>query len=279
MYYTKVLISDTHVGAKKCRIKELNEFLESNSFGELHLVGDTVDIWRFRQALSLSNKKKRHHTKFFINLLRLASQGTKIFLYIGNHDIYLEKFMKVFDFPNVKIIETGVVQDSEGVNWFVMHGHQVDFLTKYESSAFIGKLGDRGYDVLIGINAVFNYARRKLGLKYFSLSKYVKVKFKKAAMFVHNFEHATLSYAKRNGYDHVITGHIHDPIEHKNFINCGCWTDESNLSFVADIPGKGMQLLYFKPRTYIQLLHNEDTESSAINQTETKTHVVPTSTR
>jgi len=244
MKYKSVFISDTHVGAKKCRIKKLNKFLEENTFEELHFVGDMVDIWRFKQALSLSKKKKKEHTKFFINILKLTTKGTKIFIYIGNHDIYLEKFMSVFEFENIKIIETGKYIDSLGKSWYIMHGHQLDFATKYSGWTMLGKLGDRGYDVLIKINEIYNYIRVLFGLKYHSVSKMVKIKFKKAISFIDNFEKLSVQIAHKNNCDGCITGHIHDPKLTSQYANCGCWTDEENLSFLYD-KGNGIKIGYY----------------------------------
>ena len=50
-----------------------------------------------------------------------------------------------------------------------------------------------------------------MGFGYWSLSKYLKHKVKKALDFIFKFEMTVTDYAAKRGYDGVICGHIHTP--------------------------------------------------------------------
>lgn len=53
-----------------------------------------------------------------------------------------------------------------------------------------------------------------------------------------NFEDSATKYAKQNGYDGIICGHIHEPTIKKlndiEYLNCGCWTDLTNCSAIVE---------------------------------------------
>jgi len=241
MHFKTVFISDTHLGAKKSKSDAIYKFLKQNTFDEIYLVGDIIDIWRFKQAFSLSSKKKKEHLQCIMKLLKMSSNGVKIHYVYGNHDVLMERFIFKELFYNIDIVEECAYTDSNGETWKVIHGHQYDLVTKYAFGEKLGKFGDMIYDVLISVNEIYNKLRKIFGFKYTSISKYMKVKFKKASMFLDNFEKITLDKAIDDGYSGVITGHIHDPKINGYYVNCGCWTDYTNLSFVVD-NGDGMEL-------------------------------------
>jgi len=249
MHFKTVFISDLHLGAKKSKANELYQFLKENTFDEIFLVGDVIDIWRFKQAFSLSKDQKDVHMKCITRLLRLASKGTMIHYIIGNHDLLMEKFILKNLFTNIEITEKSHYIDSLGKSWQVIHGHQYDLVTKYAIGERLGLIGDHIYDFLIFVNEWYNKARNLFGFEYRSISKYIKVKFKKAAMFLDNFHMITVDKAHEEGYDGVITGHIHDPQLDKEYANCGCWTDLTNLSFLVD-NGSGLELWKYDPEKH-----------------------------
>ena len=201
--------------------------------------------------MSMKQEKQRRTVEAFEHLLYLAQSGTKINYIWGNHDEFMARFKGSSGFGNISLSERSEYYGSDGRSYLVLHGHQFDLLAKYSWSPLVGKLGDIGYDFMIEINEFYNRIRRKIGLRYWSLSKYVKVKFKRATIFVDRFEDIVTDYAKRQGYDGVICGHIHDPqdkiISGVRYINTGCWTDETNLSYVCD-EGDGLKLHYYKEK-------------------------------
>ena len=90
-------------------------------------------------------------------------------------------------------------------------------------------LGDWAYTAALGINTYLNLVRRKLGLTYWSLSQWAKLKVKNAVNYIGKFEEAVAEEAKRHNVDGVICGHIHHAAIHDQFgvryVNCGDWVE------------------------------------------------------
>ena len=98
------------------------------------------------------------------------------------------------------------------------------------------------------INTWYNRIRKWMGLKYWSMSKFLKHNVKKAVDFVFKFEKNLAKYCKSRGYDGVICGHIHTPeIKHVDgitYMNDGDWV-ESCTALVEHHDGR-FELVYWK---------------------------------
>ena len=105
---------------------------------------------------------------------------------------------------------------------------------------WLAYLGDRGYAILIRLNDLFNNFRQFLKLPYWSLSKFIKQKVKKAVSFVTAFELVMIREAKRRGFDGVVCGHIHKAefksIDDMIYCNSGDWV-ESMTAIVEHLDG------------------------------------------
>jgi UDP-2,3-diacylglucosamine pyrophosphatase LpxH len=68
-----------------------------------------------------------------------------------------------------------------------------------------------------------------MGLHYFSLSRFLKHKVKKAVDFIFQFERNLAAYCKKRGFDGVICGHIHHAeikdIDGVVYMNDGDWVE------------------------------------------------------
>ncbi|MDP1086547.1 hypothetical protein Q6245_29725, partial [Klebsiella pneumoniae] len=69
--------------------------------------------------------------------------------------------------------------------------------------------GDLAYEFTLKVNRWFNHIRAKLGLPYWSLSRYLKHKVKRAVSYINEFENAVAREAKKRGAHGVVCGHIH----------------------------------------------------------------------
>jgi UDP-2,3-diacylglucosamine pyrophosphatase LpxH len=238
MHYRAVFISDMHLASKKAKAKPLNDFLKHNTFETIYLVGDVIDIWRFRQAFAMSAEKQNEHLEVVERLLKHARKGTAVHYIWGNHDEFMAKFRGHQIFGSVSLHERMDHTTANGTRFLVLHGHQFDLLTKYPVSGFIYKAGDWAYEVLLNINEGFNWCRRAIGMRYWSVSKYIKVKVKRATQFIESFESVVCRYAKERGYGGVICGHLHDPkiksVDGIVYANCGCWTEKDNCTFLYE---------------------------------------------
>lgn len=247
---SSLFLSDLHLASKKCKAGHLNRFLKNIQTHQTYLVGDIIDVWRFQQAFKFSQQDQHEHLNCIRKLLKRAAKTQHVYYIYGNHDEILEKFVELGEFGNVSILERCSFTSSDNRKYLVIHGHQFDILSKYSWGSLIGKIGDIGYELLIDVNEVYNRIRRFFGFEYFSLSKLAKVKIKKAAYFIRNFETALTDYARLHGYDGVICGHIHDPadkiINGIHYLNCGCWTDISNMTYLVDDgDGQGLKLKHY----------------------------------
>jgi len=90
-------------------------------------------------------------------------------------------------------------------------------------------LGDGAYDMVLRLNTQFNWIRRRMGFGYWSLSKYLKHRVKKAVDFMFQFERNLAAYCKKRGFDGVICGHIHHAeikqIDGVTYMNDGDWVE------------------------------------------------------
>ena len=97
------------------------------------------------------------------------------------------------------------------------------------------------YEFALRVNRGFNRARARLGLPYWSLSRYLKLKVKRAVSYVSDFELAVAREARKRGLDGVVCGHIHHAeireIDGVLYCNDGDWV-ESLTALVEHADGR-----------------------------------------
>lgn len=126
----------------------------------------------------------------------------------------------------------------KGTNVYYITGNHDDFLRSFLPLG----LGDMGYDLLLNINQILNWCRKKMRYhRHWSLSKYVKDHVKSSVSFITDFESILSEHAKRHRYDGVICGHIHKAeirtIDGIEYLNCGDWV-ESCTAIVETYEGE-----------------------------------------
>jgi UDP-2,3-diacylglucosamine pyrophosphatase LpxH len=223
--YRTIFISDVHLGTKDCKAEQLDNFLKYNTSDTLYLVGDIIDAWKIQQNRM---KWKQSHTNVIRRILKFAKKGTKVIYVAGNHDEFLRPMIPyAANFGNVQICNQIVHQGIDGKKYLVVHGDLFDGITRL--APWISFLGDRAYDFVLNLNSRFNWMRHRLGFGYWSLSKWLKHKVKRAVDFMFMFEKTITDYAKKRGFDGVICGHIHHAeIKDINgivYMNDGDWVE------------------------------------------------------
>ena len=223
--YRSIFISDVHLGTKDCKAEALNNFLKHNTGDTLYLVGDIIDAWKIQQN---KWRWKQSHTNVVRRVLGHAKRGTRVIFIAGNHDEFLRPMIPYgFSFGLIEIHNQIEHIGADGKHYLVVHGDMFDGITRL--APWISFLGDRAYDVILSLNSKFNWVRRRFGFGYFSLSKYLKHRVKKAVDFIFKFEENLAGYCKKRGFDGVICGHIHHA-EIKNingivYMNDGDWVE------------------------------------------------------
>ena len=221
--YRTVWISDTHLGSKGSRAKELSRFLKQVRCEKLYLVGDIIDCWRLRSRWYWPAE----HNDVVRRILKLASRGTEVVYVPGNHDDAARQFVHMA-FGGVEIKPHTTHTTADGRRLFVTHGDQYDLVVQH--SRLLAVLGSVAYETLLKINRYYNVARRWFGLPYASLSQAIKLKVKRACTFISKFEVILAQEAHKRQMDGVVCGHIHKAeqrtMEHGiEYLNCGDWVE------------------------------------------------------
>ena len=259
--YRSIFVSDVHLGTKDCQADRLNNFLKHNSCDTLYLVGDIIDAWRIQQN---KWRWKQSHTNVVRRVLGHAKRGTRVVFIAGNHDEFLRPMIPYgFSFGLIEIHNQIEHIGADGRHYLVVHGDLFDGITRL--APWIAFLGDKAYDFVLGLNNKFNWIRRRLGFGYFSLSKFLKHKVKKAVDFIFKFEENLADYCKKRGFDGVICGHIHHAeikeINGVTYMNDGDWV-ESCTALVEHWDGRWEIVTWTKEKDNV----DTDTNSSSREQ-------------
>ena len=200
--YKTIFISDIHLGSKACQAELLLDFLKHNDSEKLYLVGDIVDGWRLKRKWYWPQS----HNDVVQKILRKARKGTGIIYVPGNHDEGLRRYIGTH-FGGIEVRPTDIYEAVNGDKYLVLHGDSFDNVMLY--ARWLASIGDHAYDLVLRLNTVFNGLRRLMGLRYWSLSSYLKIKVKNAVQFISEFERVLANEAQKAGVQGVICGHIH----------------------------------------------------------------------
>jgi UDP-2,3-diacylglucosamine pyrophosphatase LpxH len=203
--YRTLFLSDIHLGTRGCQAGLLLDFLKHNESEELFLVGDIIDGWRLKSGWHWPQA----HNDVVQKLLRRVRKGTRVVFIPGNHDEFAREFLGI-EFGGVEVIDHAVHETADGKKMLVIHGDQFDIVVNH--ARWLAHLGDWAYDFAIWTNTWFNAVRRKVGLPYWSFSRWAKLKVKNAVNFIGDFEEALAAEARKRGVDGVICGHIHHAV-------------------------------------------------------------------
>lgn len=198
-----VFVSDVHLGARHCHAAELARFLEGLRTRRLYLVGDIVDLWWMSQRRAAWDGA---HQRVFEALHGLARAGTEILYVPGNHDRPIRRFCGLV-LPRLKLRRRVIHVLADGRRLLVTHGDDYDAVTHF--GGFQERFGDWLYERILAGNHLFNLARRRLGLRYWSLADFLKSRSRAAERYIARFVQAGLDDARRRGLDGIVCGHIH----------------------------------------------------------------------
>jgi len=229
-----VWISDLHLGTPGCQAAALLDFLRSVECETLYLVGDIIDGWQLRRQWYWPQA----HNDVVQKLLRKARKGTRVIFVPGNHDEFARKYLG-HNFGGVDVVEHCIHRLADGRRLWVTHGDLFDGVI--QCAKWLAYLGDSLYEFTLKANRHFNSLRARLGLPYWSLSRYLKLKVKRAVSYLNDFEVAVAREARLHGVDGVVCGHIHHAemraIDGMLYCNDGDWV-ESLTALVEHADGR-----------------------------------------
>jgi len=215
-------ISDVHLAARlseaeKKKQRRLLSFLEhiEGRAHTLYILGDLFDFW-----FEWYHVIPRYWFPVIHRLRRLIESGTPVFLIPGNHDFAAGSYLK--NEVGISCVEESYRFTAGEKRFFLAHG---DGLAR----------SDRGYRILKRIvrSSLAGFLFRTfipadLGMqlaKWISRSSREFRQIDRSAWNEEYFAFAREKFAE--GYDHVLLGHLHLPVERevngKKYINCGDW--------------------------------------------------------
>ncbi|MBJ3775728.1 UDP-2,3-diacylglucosamine diphosphatase [Acuticoccus mangrovi] len=238
--FRALFLSDIHLGTRGCQAELLLDFLRYHEADKIYLVGDIIDGWRLRKTWYWPQT----HNDVVQKILRKGRKGASIIYLPGNHDEFLRDYLGTH-FGGVEVADSAIHETADGKRLLVIHGDQFDVVVRH--AKWLAFLGDWAYVTALSLNTWVNIVRRKLGLTYWSLSAWAKLKVKNAVSFIGQFEQALASEAKRRGADGIICGHIHHPVMHDThgtrYINTGDWVE--SCSAVAELQDGTFELIHW----------------------------------
>ena len=202
LVYRSVWISDVHLGTPGCQAEALLDFLKQVDCATLFLVGDIVDGWQLRRSWHWPQA----HNDVIQKLLRKARKGTRVVFVPGNHDEFARRYVG-HRFGGIEVVADCVHVTADGRRLWITHGDLFDGVV--QCARWLAHLGDRLYGFTLDLNRLLNSLRARAGLPYWSLSRYLKGKVKRAVSYIGDFETAVSREARRRGVDGVVCGHIH----------------------------------------------------------------------
>lgn len=200
--FRSVWISDLHLGTPGCQARALLDFLREVECDQLFLVGDIVDGWQLRRSWYWPQA----HNDVVQKLLRKARKGCRVIYIPGNHDEFARKYLN-HSFGGVEVAHEWIHETADGRKLWITHGDLFDGVI--QCAKWLAYLGDTAYEFTLKLNRHLNSLRARLGLPYWSLSKYLKLKVKRAVSYLNDFEEALAREARKRGVQGVVCGHIH----------------------------------------------------------------------
>lgn len=224
-----LFISDIHLGSKSCMVNKFLELLQSieeNLPKRIFIIGDFIDGWKFSKN---KFQWKDKEIKVIRKLLKFMQRGVHITYIAGNHDSFIRKYIDPNIVDNFCILDEYILETPDNKKYLLIHGDQFDAFIKHKYvNKWLMYLGDSCYETVIKISRLYMRAFKS----NFSISKYIKYKFKNAMMFISSFEETLENHAHMNKCYGVICGHIHCPkiSNDQKYINTGDFVE--NCSYV-----------------------------------------------
>ena len=202
LHFRTLWISDTHLGGKNLKSKQLLDFLSKTESDYLYLVGDIFDLWKLRSKWHWPEINDR-----IVSLvLRKVQAGTKVIYLPGNHDASFKSYSDS-SFNGIEICDEYIHETVENKRYLVLHGDQFDCVV--QKSKWLASVGSILYEYLLVMNRLYNRVRDYQGKEYFSISAFLKHRCKKAVNYIGSYEDTLAGVVKEKEVDGIICGHIH----------------------------------------------------------------------
>jgi len=234
-----VFVSDVHLGSRHCHAAEFADFLERLQCERLYLVGDIVDLWWMSMRRAAWSPA---HNRVVEALHRISREGTELLYVPGNHDRSVRRFCGLM-LPGMQVRRRAIHVTADGRRLLVVHGDDYDSITHF--GGLQERFGDWLYYRILTGNRVLNRLRRRMGMRYWSLSEFLKRRSGAAERYIERFVQAGLGDVRARGLDGIICGHIHRAAlfgrDGLVYANDGDWVE--SLTALAEDHDGTLQLL------------------------------------
>jgi UDP-2,3-diacylglucosamine pyrophosphatase LpxH len=143
----------------------------------------------------------------------------------------------------VDVLQDHIHETADGRKLWVTHGDLFDGVI--QCAKWLAYVGDWFYELILRWNSQLNSMRARLGLPYWSLSRYLKLKVKRAVSYVSDFEAAVAREARSRGVQGVVCGHIHHAemrtIDGVLYCNDGDWVE--SLTALVEHPDGRLEII------------------------------------
>lgn len=240
--------SDFHLGAgsyagsreREARIVRWLDTIKTDA-AELFLMGDIFDFW-----FEYKTVVPRGYVRFLGKLAELVDNGVKLYLFKGNHDMWM--FDYFVNELNATIISDELEIERGGKKFYLHHGDGLGpgdamykMLKNFFRSTFCQWLFARLHPNLgVGIANYWSKHSRIAGL-----ANEKRKSLEQEWLVVYSHELLTHKY-----FDYLVFGHRHLPLDiqlddKSRYINLGEWV---NYNSYAVFDGEELKLEYFEPK-------------------------------
>jgi UDP-2,3-diacylglucosamine pyrophosphatase LpxH len=217
-----LFLSDIHLGFRRARTRELTQFLRGVDAEYIVLVGDIVDLLSLGRRMFWSME----HTQVLRLLLAKQRAGARLVYIPGNHDESLGLVAELLR-GHMEVHREWVHRTIGGERLLVAHGDRFD--DDVACHPWLNAIGSLAYDLAVLLNDRWNAVRRLLGRPYSPIAERLKLAIDTSARHIARFEAAAAGYARAQGFDGVICGHIHRArlrrIDGTIYCNTGDWIE------------------------------------------------------
>jgi len=231
-----LFLSDIHLGFKRARARELAAFLRGVDAECIVLAGDIVDHLNLAQKIFWNHE----HTQVVRALLAKRRAGARLIYIPGNHDSDLSMVAELLA-GQVEVHREWVHKTARGERLLVVHGDQFDSEMEHACPRWKAWLGNALYDFTVMANDRINDVGRVMGRRYWPIAEKLKLSVEGSVSYIERFEQIAAAYAKANGFDGILCGHIHRAnLKHFGdtlYCNTGDWV-ETCSAMVEDASGE-----------------------------------------
>ena len=231
-----LFLSDIHLGFKRARARELAAFLRGVDAETIILAGDIVDHLNLSQRMFWNEE----HTQVVRTLLAKRRAGARLIYIPGNHDSDLSLVAELLN-GQVEVHREWVHRTARGERLLVVHGDQFDSHMEHACPPWMSWLGNTLYDFTVMANDRVNDVGRVMGRRYWPIAEKLKLSIDGSVRYIERFEQVAAAYARSQGFDGILCGHIHRAnLKHFGdtlYCNTGDWV-ETCSAMVEDVSGE-----------------------------------------